>query len=131
MKLRIIRPRIIPRRKIRVQKFSQQWQDLQKLCRSKETWPQAIILADKLLYSALKKRRFRGKTTGEKLVAAQKSLTNNDAVWQSHNLAKKLEADAEMKLQENDVKTALLGFGQALRDLGVFPAPVARTEDKL
>lgn len=130
MKFKILKPRIIPSRRIRVQKFLQQWQDLQKLCRSKETWPQAIILADKLLHTALKKRKFRGKTTGERLVAAQKSLTNNDAVWQSHNLAKKLEVDSGIKLRENDVKTALLGFGQALRDLGVFPATTSRSEDK-
>lgn len=113
---------IIPRGRIRTHKFTEQWQELQKLCRNKETWPQAITLADKLVDSALRKRRFKGKTTGERLVAAQKTLSNNDAVWSSHNLAKKIASNMELKLREDDVKKALLGFGQALKDLEVFPS---------
>src|ERR1700685_4683430 len=66
--------------------FTKRWQELQKFCADKATWPLAIIDADKLLDEALKKRHFKGKTMGERLVSAQRSLTNNDGVWFGHKL---------------------------------------------
>ena len=57
---------------------------------------------------------------GERLVDAQRVLTNNDAIWFAHNLAKKAVNDSTMKLKESDVKKSLVGFRQALRDLGAL-----------
>jgi hypothetical protein len=111
---------MIRKRRIKPERFKQKWQDLQKLCASRETWPLAVITADKLLDEALKKRRYKGKSMGERLAAAQRQLSNNDAVWFSHNLAKKLIAEPVKKLREADVKRSLVGARQALRDLGVL-----------
>lgn len=111
---------VIRRRKIKPEKFMGKWHELQKLCASQETWPLAVITADKLLDEALKKRHFKGKSMGERLVAAQRQLSDNDAVWFSHNLAKKLIAEPIKKLRESDVKRSLVGARQALRDLGVL-----------
>src|SRR5262245_26477366 len=93
---------------------------LQKYCSSKETWPLAVITADKLLDEALKKRRLKGKSMGERLVAAQNRLTDNDAVWFAHNLSKKLIDETAIRLTQADVKRALTGFRQALKDLEVL-----------
>jgi hypothetical protein len=112
--------RILPRRKIKPAKFKEQWTELQKYCKSKETWPLAIINADKLLDEALKKKRLKGKSMGERLVDAQKQFTDNDSVWFAHNLAKKILAETAGKLKEADVKKSLVGFRQALRDLGAL-----------
>lgn len=100
--------------------FQDQWQQLQSLCKSKETWPLAIINADKLLDEALKKLRFRGKTMGERLVAAQRSLSDNDSVWYGHKLRNKLVHEQNVLLKERNVKEALIGFRQALKDLGAL-----------
>jgi len=110
------------RRKPNVTKFTKRWQDLQKLCVSRKTWPQAIKEADDLLNDALKRCRYKGKTTGERLVAAQHELTSNDTVWVGHKLRKKLDqAEIDVrKLKKKDVITALAGFRQALRDLGAL-----------
>lgn len=100
--------------------YKRSWQDLQKFCASKETWPLAIITADKLLDEALKKKRMKGKSTGERLVTAQRTLSDNDGVWFAHNLAKKLKDETVLRLRQADVKKSLLGFLQALKDLGVM-----------
>lgn len=107
-------------RKLKTDKFQGEWKDLQQFCRDKATWPEAIVEADRLLDKALKKRKFKGKSMGERIVSAQRKLSNNDQLWFAHNLAKKIIADPAIKLKETDVKTALVGFRQALRDLGAL-----------
>jgi hypothetical protein len=108
-------------KKIKQDQFQAKWQDLQKLLKDKKAWPAAIIAADKLLDEALKKKRFAGKGMGERLVKAQRLLTDNDGVWFGHKLRNKIEQDPKLKLKEKDVKQALLGIRQALKDLGALP----------
>lgn len=101
--------------------FLEGWKELQKFCAHKETWPSAITQADELLNRALKKRRFKGKSMGERLVSAQRSLSDNDGIWSSHNLAKKLKEGKAVRLSERQVKQALINFRQAMRDIGALP----------
>ncbi len=100
--------------------FNQRWQELQNLCGDKTTWPLAIINADKLVDEALKKLHYKGKTMGERLVSAQHDLSANDSVWFGHKLRNKLVHEDYQLGSKNDVKTALLGFLQALKDLGAI-----------
>lgn len=100
--------------------FNERWTTLQKLCSDKTTWPLAIIDADKLLDEALRRRKYKGKTMGERLVKAQRDLSNNDSVWFGHKLRNKLVHEHDVKLKESDVKQALLGIRQALKDLGAI-----------
>ena len=100
--------------------YNKKWQDLQKLLKDKATWPLAIIDDDKLLDQALKARGFKGKTMGERLVAAQREITSNDDVWFGHKLRNKLVHEHDIKLRERDVKDALLGIRAALKDLGAL-----------
>lgn len=100
--------------------FKAKWQELQKLCASKATWPQAILEADKLLDEALKRRKFKGKTMGERLVSAQRELSSNDTVWFGHKLRNKLVHEDYNLTRKNEVKAALLGYWQALKDLGAI-----------
>lgn len=108
------------RRPLNKEYFMQRWQEYQKLCGSKETWPLAIINTDKLLDEALRKSGYRGKTMGERLVAAQRQLSDNDLTWFGHKLRNKLVHETNIRLKEDDVKDALKGIRQALRDLGAL-----------
>jgi len=110
------------RRKLKVKKFNRRWQELQGHCAARKTWPDAIIAADDLLSEALKKRGFKGKTTGERLVAAQHELSSNDTVWVGHKLRKRMDqAEIDVrKLKKKDMVVALAGFREALRDLGAL-----------
>jgi hypothetical protein len=111
----------LPRRHLRNKHFRQRWQELQGYCVSRKTWPKAVEEADKLLDKALKKRRYKGKTTGERLVAAQHELNFNEEIWFSHKYAQRMKQEADVrKLKKKDVITALAGFREALRDLGAL-----------
>lgn len=107
--------------------FITRWKELQSYCKDKKTWPDALAEADKLLDRALKKRKFKGKSMGERMVAAQRTFTDNDRAWFAHNLAKKVRSnDPKLRLKESDVKDALIGFRQALRDIGALPNAESR-----
>jgi hypothetical protein len=104
-------------KRVKIRHYSKRWKDIQKLCPSKETWPQAVIEADNLLDDVLKKRRYKGSSMGERLVEAQKIFTDNDSVWYAHKLRKKIEAEPSIKLKKAEVKDALFGIRQGLKDL--------------
>jgi hypothetical protein len=106
--------------KLNQEQFASKWHELQSLCADKKTWPLAVINADKLVDEALKKQRYKGKTMGERLVAAQHDLTSNDTIWFGHKLRNKLVHEDYKLNSKNDVKSALMGFLQALRDLGAI-----------
>ena len=101
--------------------FQERWQrDVQRLCGKSGTWPLAVANADKLLDEVLKKRRLKGKTMGERLVSAQRRLSDNDSVWLGHKLANKIMQEDTVELKKEDVMSALRGFRQAMKDLGVL-----------
>ncbi|MEO7624605.1 MAG: hypothetical protein ABIS48_03480 [Candidatus Saccharimonadales bacterium] len=100
--------------------YRERWLELQKHCADKKTWPLAIIDADNLLDKALRARKYKGKTTGERLVAAQHSLSSNDGVWFGHKLRNRVVHEDVRKLRKQDVLEALNGFRQALKDLGAL-----------
>ena len=111
--------------------FQTQWHNLQVLLKDKRQWPDAVAAADKLLDQALKKKHVSGKNMGERLVKAQRMLTDNDGVWFGHKLRGQLEHDQAKKLKETDVKDALLGIRQALKDLGALPESKATPAPKI
>lgn len=108
-------------RRIKQDRIQNRWREMQKLLASKDTWSEAVIKADKLLDEVLKKKRFGGKSMGERLTKAQRVLSDNEGVWFGHKLRSKLESDPKTKLKESEVKQALFGIRQALKDLGALP----------
>lgn len=117
--MRLLRRR---QRKLKTAKLTQRWVELQKHCATRKTWPQAVMEADALLADVLKQQRYKGKTTGERLVAAQHELSDNESVWFGHKLCKKLSDEVvdARTLKKRDIVTALAGFREALRDLGAL-----------
>lgn len=116
-------------RKVPVTDFTDSWKDLQTHCKDKSTWPQAILEADQLLDKALRRRRYKGKSMGERMVSAQRAISNNDQLWFAHNLAKKVAANSDTRLRETDVKAALFAFRDALRDIGALEKPEATNQE--
>lgn len=110
------------KRKLKVEEYTERWKELQKNCASRKTWPVAIEEADKLLDDVLKRRGYKGKTPGERLVSAQHDLTSNDTIWVGHKLCNKLKDEPVdvRTLKKKDMVVALSGFRQALRDLGAL-----------
>jgi hypothetical protein len=108
-------------KKLNVPRFTERWKTLQKNCASRKTWPKALAEADELLDKALKQRRFKGKTTGARLVAAQHELSDNGSVWLSHKYCQRMNKKVDVRtFKKKEVAQALAGFRQALRDLGAL-----------
>jgi hypothetical protein len=112
--------RRLPKR-LKVANYQTAWAALQARCKFKDQWAKVVLDADELLSQALTDRKIKGKSVGEKIVAAQRQFSDNDAVWTAHNLAKKIRHNPEFRVKESDIKRALVGFRQALRDLGALP----------
>jgi hypothetical protein len=109
------RPKVLDQRY-----FNERWKAAIKQLGSSDTWALAVIDADKLLDEALRKTRVAGKTMGERMVSAQRSFSDNDAVWFAHKLRNRLVHETNVKLKESDVKEALQGFRLGLKDLGAL-----------
>lgn len=107
-------------RRVKSNQYHQHWKEIQKLCPNKETWAQAVVEADELLDDVLKKKRYKGGSMGERLVEAQKIFTDNDGVWYAHKLRKKIDDNPDLKLKKVEVKDALMGIRQGLKDLGAL-----------
>jgi hypothetical protein len=106
--------------RLNVNKCWSQWHDVQKYCANRKTWHQAIVEADKLLDDVLKRTHYKGKTTGERLVAAQHQLTDNETVWFGHKLRNRIVQENFLRPSKQDTLEALSGFRQALKDLGAL-----------
>jgi hypothetical protein len=100
--------------------FLDKWGELLLRVRTPEGMILAVIDADKLLDEALKRRNFKGKTMGERLVSAQRTLSDNDAVWYAHKLRNRLVHEPDVRLKKNEAQQALAGFKKGLNDLGAF-----------
>ncbi len=108
------------RHRAKFARFKERWQAIQKLCAKSETWPLAILNADTLVDETLKASGFRGRTMGERLVSAQRTLTDNDGIWFAHKLRNKIAHEEMARLYKRDVQAALRGMRQALHDLGAL-----------
>ena len=100
--------------------FYNHWTELLERVKSPEGMILAVIDADKLLDEALKKRGFKGKTMGERLVSAQRTISNNDSVWYAHKLRNRLVHEPGVRLKKSEAQNALSGFRQGLKDLGAL-----------
>ncbi len=111
--------RLTPKR-LKTKRYVKRWQDLQAKCSDKTKWAEVLKEADELLDDAMRKRKIKGKTTGERMVSAQKIFTNNDSVWFGHKLYKKYQTNPDLPLTQEHMKKALLGLRQGLIDLGAL-----------
>src|SRR3990167_10974289 len=100
--------------------FEAKWDELLGRVKTPEGMVLAVIDADKLLDEALKKRGYKGKTMGERLVAAQRLISDNDTVWYAHKLRNRLVHEPNVRLKKREAQNALAGFKRGLRDLGAL-----------
>jgi len=102
------------------QYYQKKWLEILARVKTYDGMILAVIDADKLFDEALKKRNYKGKTMGERLVSAQRDMSDNDAVWYAHKLRNRLVHEPTTRLRKNEAKNALAGFRQGLKDLGAL-----------
>lgn len=118
----LILGRLVKRKpgRLNQQYYQKKWLEILVRVKTYDGMILAVIDADKLMDEALKKRNYHGKTMGERLVAAQHDISDNDAVWYAHKLRNRLVHEPTMRLRKNEAKNALAGFRQGLKDLGAL-----------
>lgn len=107
-------------RTLNTEYYQRKWLEILARVKTYDGMILAVIDADKLLDEALKKRSYKGKTMGERLVSAQKELSDNDSVWYAHKLRNRLVHEPNVRLRKNEAKNALAGIRQGLKDLGAL-----------
>jgi hypothetical protein len=104
-------------------KMTQEWENIIKRLDSGDeaNYKLAVIEADKLLDTVLKKLTIPGSTMGERLKAIPVSqLPSIDNVWQVHRLRNHLVHTTEFVLTENKAKQAMTIYKQAFTELKVL-----------
>lgn len=91
------------------------WEDLISIV--DENPIKAVLDADKILDYALTRHGFEG-SLGEKLKMAALRFDDINEVWSAHKFRNKIAHELVEELEEREVKRALKGFKNALKDLG-------------
>jgi hypothetical protein len=100
--------------------FKETWLKIHHKAQVEQTWALAVLDADKLLDSALKKKGYKGDTMAERLVSAKDTLSKRQPVWEAHKYRNQIAHEDNVKVTEQKVSTALHGFKTALKDLGAL-----------
>lgn len=103
-------------------KIGERWQKILDLVElpGTSTSSQAVIKADKLLDSVLKKLGPYGDTMGERLKAAQKKFSSYhiyDTAWKAHKIRNTIVHETDFELTKTTAKSVLKQYGRVLKDL--------------
>ena len=104
------------------QRYQTRWLEIENsLVRDNPaTFQVAIMNADKLVDLALKERRFRGETMGERMKSAQNVWRNANHVWGAHKVRNQLAHESDFQVDYHMTQRVLMAFKSALKDLGAI-----------
>ena len=107
---------------LNVQRYQTKWLEIENSVTrdNAASWQLAIMNADKLLDQALRERRFRGQTMGERMKSAQKAWKNANHVWGAHKIRNQLAHEVNAKVTYDITLRSLSAFKQGLKDLGAI-----------
>jgi hypothetical protein len=108
--------------RLNTQRYQTKWLEIENtLSRDNPaSWQVAILSADKLLDQALRDRRVKGKTMGERMKTANKMWRNADHVWSAHKIRNKLAHEPDATITYDIALRALSAFKQGLKDMGAI-----------
>lgn len=104
------------------QRYQAKWLEIEHgLARDNpSSYALAVLNADKLLDLALKERRFKGQTMGERMKAANAAWKNPNHVWGAHKIRNQLAHESDFHIDHQTALRALAAFKQGLKDLGAI-----------
>ena len=107
---------------LNVQRYQTKWLEIENSVRrdNSASWQLAIINADKLLDQALRDRRYKGQTMGERMKSAQKTWKNANHVWGAHKIRNQLAHEVNAIVSYDITLRSLSAFKQGLKDLGAI-----------
>ena len=107
---------------LNVQRYQTKWLEIENSVTrdNAASWQLAIMNADKLLDQALRERRFKGQTMGERMKSAQKTWKNANHVWGAHKIRNQLAHEVNANVTYDITLRSLSAFKQGLKDLGAI-----------
>jgi len=96
-------------------KIKKQWNQI--IDEYKKNPNTAVLEADKLLSHVLELLGYEG-SVGEKLKKSSALFKNLNDVWTAHKLRNRIAHEMGLKINQNEAKSALNIFKNALKDLG-------------
>lgn len=107
---------------LNVKRYQTKWLEIENSVAKNNpaSWQLAIMNADKLLDMALRDRRFKGQTMGERMKSAAKVWKNANHVWGAHKIRNQLAHEVTVQLTYDTTLRSLSAFKQALKDLGAI-----------
>jgi hypothetical protein len=105
-----------------IERYRSKWLQIESSLKRDEqaSYHLAVLNADKLLDQALKERRIKGDTMGERMKTAKTTWSNANAVWSAHKLRNQIAHESDVQVSYDDARRALAGFKQALKDMGAI-----------
>jgi hypothetical protein len=109
-------------KKIDQDKFRTKWLSIETMLKKdhEETYPLAVINADKLLDQALRESGVKGQTMGERLKNSGDRFSNKNAVWSAHKLRNQIAHESDIVVGYDAARRALASFKRALKDVGAI-----------
>lgn len=103
-------------------KYQKKWLEIENSLRRDDlaSYQVAIMNADKLLDMALRERKFKGQTMGERMKSANGQWKNANYVWGAHKVRNQLAHETDYVLSREVALRSLSAFKQAMKDLGAF-----------
>lgn len=99
--------------------IAEKWKEIEKLMAADSvlSWKLAVIEADKLMDSALKRAFMRGANMGERLRFAASRHPKIRKVWEAHILRNDLVHEHDSEISKRDAEKALDLFKDGLKQL--------------
>ena len=108
--------------KLNREKYQARWLQTEHTLKhdNPESYQVAVMNADKLLDMALRERKFKGKTMGERMKSAQTTWSNPNHVWAAHKIRNRIAHEHDMHVTYDIAARALTAYKQGLKDLGAI-----------
>lgn len=105
-----------------VEKYRLRWLKIEQQLKRDEvtSYHITVLEADKLLDLALRERGVKGETMGERMKNTKDTWSNRNAIWTAHKLRNQIAHESDVVVSYEDVRRALAGFKQGLKDLGAI-----------
>lgn len=102
--------------------FKNKWEEIEKAMsmNSDMGYKMAIIEADKLFDSALKKLYIAGSTMGERLKVICYKYPNLRQVWKAHFIRNNISHDSDYKLYASSARKAIDMYKNGLKEIGIL-----------
>ncbi len=100
--------------------YKKRWSQIEQTSKNGDSGLRvAVIDGDKLVDQALKDRRIRGNTMGERMKQAS-YMKSIDNLWTAHKLRNKLVHEPDVKLKKSTALSALSAYKKSLKELGAL-----------